>query len=193
VRNAFRDTSLTSLDLPESVKDIGAYSFYGTKAHKIVLPKNLFRIRLHAFQSCTNLNEVTLPASLCDDIKLAKEEFIFGIGQYAFADCTNLETVHSLKANPPTISKHAFENCSADLQIIVPNETAKMLYEMDNEWVVWNIKAKNEVYLALKQKDTENITIVLQKQLKDGTYKTTQGIINKSSLTKTGEKIILYN
>ncbi|GHT85650.1 hypothetical protein FACS1894137_10200 [Spirochaetia bacterium] len=192
VRNAFRDTALNTVDLPESVKDIGAYSFYGTKAEKIVFPKNLYRIRLHAFQSCANLNEITLPASLCDDAKLAKEEFIFGIGQYAFADCTNLETVHSLKINPPTISKHVFSNCSADLQIIVPNETAKMLYEMDCEWARWNIKDKNEVYLALKQKDKENITIVLQKKMEDGTYQTTQGIINKNTPTKIGEKIILY-
>jgi hypothetical protein len=48
------------------------------------------------------------------------------------------------------------------------------------------------VYIALKQSDKETITIAVQKKMKDGTYKTAQGIINKNTPVQTGEKIILY-
>ena len=51
-------TSLTSINIPNSVKSIGNYSFYGCVGLKsIVIPSSVASIGDYAFKSCSNVNE----------------------------------------------------------------------------------------------------------------------------------------
>jgi hypothetical protein len=77
---AFRGcTSLTEINLSNSLTSIGGSAFYGcTNLTEINLPNSLTSIGGLAFQGCTSLTEINLPNSLTS------------IGGSAFQGCTNL-------------------------------------------------------------------------------------------------------
>ena len=91
-------TNLTSVSLPEGLKDLGYRTFYGCiKLASIDIPDSVETFscttispingyvsenKSHTFYQCTSLTEITLPANL-------KE-----IPMYAFSECAKLETVN---------------------------------------------------------------------------------------------------
>lgn len=57
----------TEFKVPDSVKEIGGMAFSGAyKLKKIILNDGLESISYHAFENCTGLTELTLPASVKD-------------------------------------------------------------------------------------------------------------------------------
>ena len=68
--------SLTTVKIPNTVKDIWEYAFSGCNSLKSVsIPNSVTRISIHAFERCTSLKSIVIPESV--------EE----IGKYAFEDC----------------------------------------------------------------------------------------------------------
>lgn len=82
---AFSQSSLASVRLPDSVKEIGEEAFYNCyNLYDVNFPESLETIGERAFFNCSRLTAVTLPTSL-DTIK-----------DYAFWGCHSLETVYNL-------------------------------------------------------------------------------------------------
>lgn len=73
---------IESIDLPDSIVEIGDYSFYGCPyLCEIVIPNNVTKIGNRAFEDCCDLETVVLPKS------------IKHIGQHVFCDCESLERI----------------------------------------------------------------------------------------------------
>lgn len=90
---------LTAVDIPSTVKSIGAYAFYGcSDLPYIDLPDAVSSIGYNAFYNCNGLTSISIPAGATVD-------------EYAFQTCSNLKSV-TLGDNS-TIGKYAFKSCSS--------------------------------------------------------------------------------
>jgi hypothetical protein len=88
--NAFRDcTSLTNIDIPETVTSIGSSAFSGCIIlTNITIPASVTEIGYSAFSGCTSFTNVTIPASVTT------------IGDSAFSDCSSLTDITVDSNNP---------------------------------------------------------------------------------------------
>ena len=82
-RDAFlKCNSLTSVTIPNSVTTIGNFVFWGCKGlTSVVIPNSVTTIGFYAFYGCTGLTSIEIPSS------------VTSIGNSAFYDCVNLKTV----------------------------------------------------------------------------------------------------
>ncbi len=97
---AFRNTSLTSVVLPDGVTDLKTYAFADcTLLKDVTLSENLTNIGANAFHGCTAINALTIPAAVTK------------IESGVFQDCTALSTItFAVGSMLKTISANAFEN-----------------------------------------------------------------------------------
>ncbi|MDR1468239.1 MAG: leucine-rich repeat domain-containing protein [Spirochaetaceae bacterium] len=85
---AFSDSGLTSVTIPDGVTTIGAKAFSGCRSlTSVTIPDSVTDIGGWAFSECTSLTSVTIPNSVTD------------IGAGAFAGCTSLKTISTHSAN----------------------------------------------------------------------------------------------
>ncbi len=78
-----RCTSLTSVNIPNSLTSIGRCAFYGCSSlTSIIIPNSVTTIGNYAFQGCSTLTSVIIPNS------------VISIGSYAFAECSSLTSVN---------------------------------------------------------------------------------------------------
>lgn len=81
-RNAFFETGLRNIQLPEKLTLIGAYAFCNCKnLEQVQLPSQLKELGNGAFGSCENLAQIQLPSQLNK------------LGGDAFRDCTSLDKI----------------------------------------------------------------------------------------------------
>lgn len=79
----FKCADLYSVSIPETVTDMGQYSFTQcTSLQTVQLPSNAVSIPNGMFWGCTSLKTVEIPSGVTE------------IGDYAFANCTSLESVN---------------------------------------------------------------------------------------------------
>ena len=71
--------TIQTVNLPDSIKNIGFTSFLVSSLKEITLPEGLTSIGSQAFQDCSGLTSITLPPSLTS------------IGRSAFSSCDNLQ------------------------------------------------------------------------------------------------------
>ncbi len=94
--------------IPEAVKKIGAYTFYGCEElNTVEIPNSVTQIGDRAFGSCKGLTEVTIPNSVTE------------IGEYLFFNCFNLASVE-LSNSITTISWGMFESCTSLAAVKLP-------------------------------------------------------------------------
>lgn len=125
-------TEIEEVILPDTIKIIGQFAFYGcNNLKKINFPNNLIEIHRNAFFNATKLENVILPESLTT---LWNEAFAFcnllsnlklncqieSIPRGCFYGCVKLETVE-LPITVKTIGIEAFRNCT-NLYKVVFNE-----------------------------------------------------------------------
>lgn len=79
---------ITSVTLPNSIQEIGDYTFRYCHLNTIEIPSSVTKIGNHAFEHC-ELTTITLPESITE------------IGSNAFASCVNLTTLNI----PPFITE----------------------------------------------------------------------------------------
>ena len=90
-------TSVTNLEIPDSVTSISAYTFYNCKKLRgVTLPITVENIGASAFAGCNNLKGITLPSSLKS------------LGAEAFAGCTGALVVNCNIASVTTAKNGAF-------------------------------------------------------------------------------------
>ncbi len=97
----YGDKNLTSVTLPDTVREIGEDAFSCCdNLTKVVLPKDLPEIPLRCFRLCKVLREVTMP------------ETVRVIGPSAFEGCLMLESV-VVPASVTEIGHDAFSGCGS--------------------------------------------------------------------------------
>ncbi len=124
--------SLTSIDIPDSVKVIDEESFYRcTGLTSVKIGNNVETLGWSAFESCTNLTSIDIPDS------------VTYIGGSAFSDCTNLISIN-IPDSVTYIGDSAFSDCD------------KLQYNVyDNGKYLGN---ENNLYLALIEPVNKDIT-----------------------------------
>lgn len=122
---AFRESSVKSVTLPESIKDIGYCAFYKCSELKsVILNDGLLSISGIAFANCYGLTEITIPESVAY------------IGSEAFTLCSELRTVRIYRNTPPETSDNSFL-CPSNSTLYVP-KGAKEAYK-GLPWKKFNI------------------------------------------------------
>ncbi len=103
---AFNQT-IQTVNLPDSIKNIGLYSFVSSTLKELTLPSSLTSIGYGAFLDCSGLTSIALPEGLTS------------IGDYAFQDCSGLTSLDLSGCTSLTsIGNWAFSYCS-DLKSVV--------------------------------------------------------------------------
>lgn len=150
---AFFESGLVSINVPNTVKTIGAYAF-GTceSLVSISLPNTLTKIPKRLFQFDTKLRSVQIPASVtsideCAFIHCSSLESIeipknvLSIGNGAFRGCNGLKTIISKIEEPFEISEDVFQpgkqyaedELFSTVTLYVPNGTREK-YEATAGW-----------------------------------------------------------
>ena len=118
-KRAFKMSGVTSVVIPDGVKEIKDYAFSFCKdLQSVTIPDTVKKIGMNAFSGCINLSEIRLPKSLksiglfafdatavIDIIIPAK---VKTIEEYAFGECPNLQTV-TFEGEKVNIAENAFE------------------------------------------------------------------------------------
>lgn len=105
----FRErTELLSVELPECVKKVGKFAFYGcTSLTSVVLPDSVESIGNYAFEDCSALESVVIPNS------------VTSVGEYLFSGCSALADV-VLGEGLTVVADGMFNECEALADVVVP-------------------------------------------------------------------------
>ena len=113
---------MTTAELPEALKSIGEYAFYGCEALEgIVIPDKTYLIENDAFENCSALKSLKCGTGLrtieynafcnCDALtEVTLQEGVTTIGNNAFYDCDGLETV-AIPNSVTSIGTSLFSGC----------------------------------------------------------------------------------
>ena len=123
---------ITDLVIPNSVKSIGNYAFYGCSGlTSIIIPNSVTSIGYYAFQYCSGLTSVTIPNSVtsigyetfygCSGLtSVTIPNSVTSIGYEAFRDCYGLTSV-TIPNSVTAIGGEAFRGCSGLTSVTIPN------------------------------------------------------------------------
>lgn len=150
-----KNTTLTSVSIPETVTELEYYAFKGcTSLTAVTIPSGLTSagsLSNGAFSGCSALTTVqfgsglaSIPGALFEGTGLKTvtlPESVTSIGSWAFANCAKLEQV-SFPAGLTSIDLGAFENCTALTAVTLP----KRLTELGSE-VFKNCSALKSVWI----------------------------------------------
>lgn len=133
IGKAFRESNITSVILPSTLRIIGEDAFKDCKNIKeVILPNSLIILIGEAFCRCSGLERVTLPSSLRV------------LGEGAFYGCTSLTTIVSEIEKPFAIDNSVFQAKNGNplsAKLIVPFGTGE-LYRNTAGWNQLNIEEK---------------------------------------------------
>ena len=151
----FAQTSFTQFTIPDSVTEIGDYTFeYCNSLISITIPNSVTKIGECAFQYCRNLNSVTIPNSVtkieigvfarCSSLA----SVIIGNGvttmlRYVFLECGNLKTMYCKPITPPLVFADDAPPQNIE-NLYVPEKSVEM-YKIASYWCVFEnvIKTSN--------------------------------------------------
>ena len=107
--NAFQGcTGLTSITIPNCVKEIGECAFLGCIGlTSITIPESVTYIGGGAFRDCSGLTSISIPNS------------VTRIGENAFSGCTGLTSI-SIPNGVTDIGHYAFSGCTSLTSITIP-------------------------------------------------------------------------
>lgn len=113
-KNAFMGSGLTTIDIPNSVTNIGAGAFsVCKKLVSVNLPEFITRINYNTFDLCTSLRSIIIP------------DLVTFIGDEAFSGCTSLASV-IIPNSVDSIEAYAFDGCSSLTTIDIPNSVTSI-------------------------------------------------------------------
>lgn len=135
--SAFEEcTTLTEVNIPDSVEKIGEHAFSWSGVKEITIPSRITKIESGVFHICRKLEQVVFPEELleigssafggCSGLKeLNLPENLEIIGDYAFSGCTALETT-KIPASVKQIGEFAFSDCGTLGKKIILNGKPKI-------------------------------------------------------------------
>ena len=101
-----KDTTVTSITIPDYVTSIGERAFEGcANLTSVTIPDSVTSIGERAFYGCRSLTSITIP----DSVTL--------IGSYAFSGCSSLTSIE-IGNGVTSISSYAFAYCSSLTSIV---------------------------------------------------------------------------
>ena len=112
--SAFYMSSLTSVTIPDSVKEFEDFAFSSNEnLVSINIPAGVTAIPPGAFEYCIAIEDITLPDS------------ITSIGDYAFYGCESLESI-TIPNNVTTIGELVFEWCAGLTSVTIPAKVSSI-------------------------------------------------------------------
>ena len=135
--NAFKDSHVTSVTIPNSVTSIGPGAFqYCGSLVSVDIPNSVTSIGNYAFQYCGSLTSVIIPNSVtsigdgifscCSSLtSVTILGAITSIPGECFASCLNLPSI-SIPNSVTNIGWNAFCGCSSLTSIIIPNSVTRI-------------------------------------------------------------------
>ena len=130
--NAFEQTDIVSISLPNTCTSIGKYAFYHCKKlQSINIPEGVTSIGSSAFYGCSSLTQVNIPEGVtsisystfegCSSLTQVNiPEGVTSIGSAAFYGCSSLTQVN-IPEGVTSIGRAAFYGCSSLTQINIPD------------------------------------------------------------------------
>lgn len=113
---AFNKKKMVGVTLPNGLKTIGPYAFWGcTSLSSLVIPNGVTTIKRHAFLQ-TGLTSISVPDS------------VTSIEEGAFANCESLTEVN-LPNSITTLSNGIFLGCKALTSVTIPNSITSIEYK----------------------------------------------------------------
>ena len=125
-QGVFQDaTRLTAVTLPNTITEIGPFSFEYSGIKSITIPNSVtaltYDMNEGLFNSCTSLTSATIGTGLSSLLI------------YMFKNCSALKTVTMNRTTPPTMSALVFSGCSALQHIYVPSASVNA-YKQASGW-----------------------------------------------------------
>ena len=132
-----KDTSITSVNIPDSTKLIYEYAFSGCSSlTSVTIPNGVVSIGDHAFENCTSLTSLTIPDSVtsmgngtflgCSGlISITIPDSVTSIGSSAFSGCSSL-TLITIPDGVTSIGSSAFYGCSGLTSITIPESVTSI-------------------------------------------------------------------
>ena len=112
---AFADSALlTSVTIPDSVSNLGAYVFYYcTGLTNVVVPASVTNAGAGVFANCSSLGRVALPNSVAN------------LGDGAFVNCASLSSI-TFPSSLTRLGGNTFGNCLSLTQVTIPNSVTNL-------------------------------------------------------------------
>ena len=132
-----QNTSVTSIDIPNSVTSIGGYSFYGcSNLTSLTIGNSVSSIGEYAFYNCSSLTSVDVPNNVtsikegtfagCSGLTSVDiPNSVTSIGNYAFYDCSDLTSI-DIPNNVSSIGNYAFSGCSRLTSVEIPDRVSSI-------------------------------------------------------------------
>ena len=130
-------SQLTSIEIPDSVTDIGDYAFYNCEGlTSITIPDGVTRIGDYAFYNCEGLTSITIPDGVtrigdhvfynCDGLTNVEiPDSVTDIGDSAFRDCDGLTSVE-IPDGVTRIGNYAFYSCYSLTDVVIPGSVTSI-------------------------------------------------------------------
>lgn len=133
----YQNETIKSVEIPNSVKEIGRAAFYGcTALVSVTLPYDeesdagLTAINDYTFYKCSSLSSVELPKTVksigrsafyqCASVaEIILPDGVESIGEYAFYGCSKLSNIE-LNGGLKSLGSRAFYNCSLIENVVIP-------------------------------------------------------------------------
>lgn len=111
---AFSNSGIVAITLPESLTTIGSSVFYGAdKLNSIVIPDGVTAIGDRAFTGCNSLEQIKLPAGITT------------ISEFMFSGCNSLKSL-DIPEGVTTINAYAITNCAGLTSVNLPSTLQRL-------------------------------------------------------------------
>ncbi len=130
-------SSLTSIEIPDSVTSIGVWVFaYCSSLTSVEIPDSVTSIGDYAFEDCRSLTSIEIPDSVTS---IGKSAFAYcrsltsveipdsvtSIGDYVFYECRSLTSIE-IPDSVTSIGDYAFEYCGSLTRVVIPNSVTRI-------------------------------------------------------------------
>lgn len=151
-RSLFNGKDISSIEIPDTVKEIQDYAFASNRNLKSVkLPKNLEIIGTNAFFNCASLESIELPATLKEigvyafsaagfkSVTIPESKTLAKLDQFVFYQCQELTDVY-LPATITSIADNTFADCPNKVTLHGPKNSYAANYAKTNKFEFKEVK-----------------------------------------------------